>query len=214
MKDIPVFTTQYGVASLALKEVPYRKIAYVRIQAAQQETLPLLLEECVGFCRAVGAERVFATGHGGLSEHTLYCAVVQMRLSLEEKAAPPANLFPVTEETVGKWREYYNRRMADVDNAAILTAADEKEILESRGAYFVHREGKFLGIGWLDGEKLLAVASLMPGAGETVMKTLLSAIPGEQAVLEVASTNEKAIKLYERLGFLKTGEVARWYKIF
>ena len=29
--------------------------------------------------------------------------------------------------------------------------------------------------------------------------------------LEVASTNARAIRLYEKLGFLKTAEVSRWY---
>ena len=32
MKDFPVFTTQYGVASLIMKEIPYQKTAYVIIR--------------------------------------------------------------------------------------------------------------------------------------------------------------------------------------
>lgn len=214
MKDIPVFTTEYGVASLLLKEVPYRKIAYVRIQSVQPEDLKPLLEECVAFCRAVGAERIFACGHEGLADYPLYCSVVQMRLIREEGELPPACLFPVTEATAGEWRAIYNRCMAQVDNAATLTAAEEKKLLEAPGAYFVHGDGTLLGIGWIAGDKLLAVASVIPGAGETVTKTLLSAMSGEQAVLEVASTNYRAIRLYQRLGFLKTGEISRWYQIF
>ena len=31
MKDIPMFTTPYGAASLILKEIPYRKEAYIRV---------------------------------------------------------------------------------------------------------------------------------------------------------------------------------------
>ena len=32
-------------------------------------------------------------------------------------------------------------------------------------------------------------------------------------VLEVASTNERAIRLYEKLGFLKIKERSRWYEV-
>jgi hypothetical protein len=32
MRDIPMFTTEYGVASLVLKEIPYQAAAYITIQ--------------------------------------------------------------------------------------------------------------------------------------------------------------------------------------
>jgi len=35
MRDIPVFTTQYGVASLVLKEIPYKKRAHITLQATR-----------------------------------------------------------------------------------------------------------------------------------------------------------------------------------
>ncbi len=124
-----------------------------------------------------------------------------------------ACLFPVTEETVSRWRELFNGRMAGVDNSATLDSRDEKKILESGGAYFIHREGKLLGIGWMEDTVLLAVAAVEKGAGEAVMHTLMSLVEGSQMTLEVASTNERAIRLYEKLGFLKTREVSRWYTI-
>ena len=63
MKDIPMFTTPYGVASLSLREVPYQKAAYICILSADQPEM--LLEECVSFCRACGAEKVYAKGMVG-----------------------------------------------------------------------------------------------------------------------------------------------------
>ena len=36
MKDFPMFTTEYGVASLILKEVPYRQVAFVNILEVQE----------------------------------------------------------------------------------------------------------------------------------------------------------------------------------
>ena len=44
------------------------------------------------------------------------------------------------------------------------------------------------------------------------MHTAMSLLQGETMTLEVASTNEKAIALYERLGFVKTKELRRWYE--
>ena len=57
------------------------------------------------------------------------------------------------------------------------------------------------------------MASVKPGAGERVMRTLLSACSGETLRLEVASTNEKALRLYKRLGFFPTREIIRWYRV-
>jgi L-amino acid N-acyltransferase YncA len=126
----------------------------------------------------------------------------------EEKVA---SLFPVTEVTVGQWRSIYNTAMRTVDNAGTLESRDEKKILDSGSAYFVHREKELLGIFWLEDTKLLAIAAVKKGAGDTLMHTMMSLRPEEQLHLEVASTNERAIRLYERFGFLKTAELSRWY---
>ena len=77
----------------------------------------------------------------------------------------------------------------------------------------MHRDGKLLGIGWLEDTKLLAVAAVEKGAGQRVMHTLMSLVEGARMTLEVASTNERAISLYEKLGFLKTAELTRWYRV-
>ena len=114
---------------------------------------------------------------------------------------------------MGKWRSICNERMRCVDNAATQEARDEKEILASGGAYFVHRDGELLGIGWIRDNMLLAVATVQRGAGERVMHTMMSLMPGQSMTLEVASTNERAIRLYEKLGFVITREISRWYRV-
>ena len=212
MKDIPMFDTETGVSSLILKEIPYRQTAYIRVQSVQPGGLEEHLKECVAFCRMCGAERIYATGHGELEVWPLSCTVRIMRRSTPDWE-PEAHIFPVTEQTVSRWREICNERMAGVDNAATLTARDEKDILESRGAYFIHESGKLLGIGWMRGEELLVVASVVPGAGERVLRTLLTAAGEDRVTLDVASTNARAIRLYERLGFVTIGERSRWYLI-
>ena len=207
-----MFDTETGVSTLVLKEIPYKQAAYVTVHSVQPGGLRAHLQECAAFCRMCGAERVYAAGDAGLEDWPLYCAVVTMTRETPDWE-PQANLFPVTEATVGRWREIYNEKMGPVDNSATLTARDERRITASRGAYFIHDSGVLLGIGWLDGEELLAVAAVVKGAGERVLRTLLTAAPEDRVILEVASTNTRAIRLYERLGFVTVGERSRWYQI-
>ncbi len=211
MKDFPVFPTDHGVASLILKEIPYRQEAYIRIQSTQEPEL--LLQECISFCTACGAEKIYASGHDILEKYPLRTAVWQMRgtIFIGEDEIP--SMFPVTEQTVSRWRELYNQKMRGVHNASTLEAKDEARILESGGAYFIHESGIPLGIGWLEEDRISALAALKPGAGELICKAMQSLIPQQQLTLEVASANVKAVRLYERLGFLKTKELSRWYRI-
>ena len=61
MKDIPMFTTEYGIASLTLGQVPYTATAYIRLQATEQPAE--LLQECK---KTVGVKRcvsVIETGN-------------------------------------------------------------------------------------------------------------------------------------------------------
>ena len=212
MKDIPMFDTETGVSTLVLREIPYKQIAYVKIHSVQPGGLQAHLSECVSFCRMCGAERIFATGHEELTQWPLYCTVHTMALGLPADLEACANLFPVTEQTAGKWRALYNERMAAVDNTATMTARDEKELLAG-GAYFVHEAGALLGIGWMKGSELLCIASAQPGAGERVLKTLLTLADSDRVTLDVASTNHRALGLYERMGFVPVEEKSRWYQI-
>ena len=207
-----MFDTDTGVSTLLLKEVPYKQIAYVKVQSVQPGGLADHLKECIGFCRMCGAEQILATGHPELERYPLHCRVNTMAMVIPE-GEPPAMVFPVTEATVGRWRQIYNEKMAAVHNAATMTAFDEKKILASGGAVFVHEDGALLGIGWVDGSEILCVAAVQPGAGERIMLTLMTLLEGDRAELEVASTNTRAIRLYERLGFVTVGERSSWYQI-
>ena len=211
MRDFPVFTTDFGVATLVLKEVPYKEVAYIIIQSALQPEE--LLKECVSFCRAVGAEKIYARGHETVEQYPLHTIIYEMRGKIPVQEELVENIWPVTEETVGKWRELVNQRMREIDNSATLEQKDEQEILSKGGAYFVHRAGEVLGIGWIVEDEVLLLAATQKGMGERVLHTLLSATRLEQIRLDVVSTNERAIRFYERLGLIKTGEKHRWYRV-
>lgn len=211
MKDFPVFPTEHGAASLILKEIPYKKEAYIKIHSTQEPEL--LLKECVSFCTACGGEKIYAAGDASLETYPLHTTVYEMQgtIFLSEEEIP--SMFPVTEPTVRKWRELYNRKMKGIDNAATLEERDEERIVSSGGAYFIHNRGDLLGLGWLEENRLSAIASFKPGAGEWVLKGMQSIIPQQTITLEVASTNEKAVRLYQRMGFLRTKELSKWYRV-
>lgn len=211
MRDFPVFTTQNGVASIALREVPYKGEAYITLR----DTLApeKLLTECVDFCKIAGADKIYATGHAVLEKYPLYTAVVKMQQLRQSLPEGDGCLFPVTEQTAEQWRSIYNEKMKPVPNASTMTREDMKEHILRGDAYFVHKNEQLMGIGIAQGERIDAIAACEPGAGETVLLTLCNAMFSEMVTVEVASTNVPAIRLYGRLGFQKTAEVSRWYKV-
>ena len=211
MQDFPMFTTEYGVASLILKEVPYRQEAYIIIQSALQPEE--LLKECVSFCRMVGAEKIYARGHEITESYPIHCAIYEMSGTIDVKEELVENLWPVTEETIGSWRQFLNEQMRSIDNAGTLEKKGEKEILEQGGAYFVHRAGQMLGAGWLADDELHIIAVAEKGTGDRVFHTLLSASCPERLTLQVASTNTRAIRFYEKMGMIKTAQLRQWYRV-
>lgn len=212
MRDLPVFTTENGVGSLVLKEIPYRGIAYVTVH---DSSIPAeFLKECVEFCCAVGAECIYASGHEILESYPLYTSVICMSASIDCIPETNAMLFPVTEKNISRWRDIYNEKMKDVDNASYMSEASAEELLKRGDGYFVHADGELLGIGIASDDHIDCVASVKPGGGREVVTALTHALYCERVVLNVASTNHRAIRLYETLGFIQTAEISRWYKIF
>lgn len=209
VRDIPIFTTEQGIASLELSQIPGKGCAYVRLRDVREGKLVPFLEECESFCTNAGAERIFASGEG--LEAVLPEQAVIWEMEGPIQPASGASLILVTEKTVESWRQRYNEAMQPVDHARLLAWTDRSRILESGGAYFVCGEEGPLGLGWAEGQKLLALAAFLPGQGARVLKTLMGLVPGNKLTLEVASTNLRALRLYERFGFQKIKVVDRWY---
>lgn len=212
MRDLPIFTTQYGVASLTLSEIPYKQEAYIRLQATEEPEK--LLEECIAFCRACGAERIFATGHLLCEQYSLYTEIWQMRCLIGSLPVTDAALFPVQEKTLQLWKDSYNQRMRKVPNAATMTNLTAQALLKEGSGYFVHRGDQLIGIGKACGDRIDAVASLVPGYGKDVVCALSHALSGDCAIVEVASNNIPAISLYKRLGFIPVTMIAKWHRVY
>lgn len=211
MRDLPFFDTEFGVAALVLKEIPFQAAAYVTVLDAWEPEK--LIAECKKFCVMCGAERVYATGHPCLETRPLYTAMWEMRRSMDDFAETDAALWPVQEEALQKWRSIYNEKIRRLPNAAWMTEKDGREMLVKGDGYFVHRDGKLLGIGRASGDTIDWVASVEPGAGRDVVCALAHALWCDTVKLMVASVNEKAVSLYESLSFVKTKEISKWYVI-
>ena len=211
MQDIPFFNTGNGIASLRLKEIPFFQTAYITVQSAVDEEK--LLQECIGLCRAAGADRIYATGLSQAVKHSGQIDVIRMSRSADIQIENDAMLFPIQEETLQLWRDIYNKKMRSVTGAAYMNNAMAKEILAGRSAYFIHRNGELIGIGSATGNEISVVASIQQGAGKAVVQALLGALSAETAFIEVASDNTKAMGLYTSLEFVATGVVRSWYKI-
>lgn len=211
MRDFPMFTTEFGVASLFLREIPYRGRAHIKIQSSLDPEK--LLEECLSFCRMCGAEWCDAAGDPYLEKYPLITALWAMACPRSRIGQNDSTLAPVTEQTLQQWLDLYNERMADIPNAAYLDSRAGRQMLEEGDGYFVYHQDQLVGIGKAKGDFIDTVISLQPGAGETVVQALCAALEGDEVRLWVASANTRALRLYDRMGFEKVKELSRWYRV-
>ena len=104
--------------------------------------------------------------------------------------------------------------MQGVVNAAYMSDRLATDMLKRGDGYFIHKDRQLLGIGMASDDRIDCVASVVRGKGRDVVCALVHALMCDRVLLEVASTNHRAIKLYQSLGFIQTAEISRWYKIF
>lgn len=212
MKDIPVFDTENGVGSLILKDISYTQTAYVRI--ASVSNFAAYMDDCIGFCRAVGAKTIYATGHEDLCHYPYHTSIVAMECPRSILNDTDAVLVSVKEDTLAQWLELYRSKMQYIPNAAYLSDAEGKQMLRRGDGYFIYRDQTLLGIGMGADNKIDLVVSVQPGGGQHIVQALNRILTGETVLLEVAAENIKAVRLYERLGFKQITLKSKWYKIF
>lgn len=129
MKDIPVFSCPDGIATLILREVPFRGEGYILVRGVFG-TLEGLLAECAGFCRAAGAERLFAAGEADFSGYPAAIRILGRSAPRESLLPAPeaVRLVPVTEETAADWALEYNARFRAVPAAESCSPAEERAL--------------------------------------------------------------------------------------
>ncbi|MFQ6962589.1 MAG: hypothetical protein ACLRR6_00175 [Oscillospiraceae bacterium] len=202
MKDIPVFSCPDGIATLILREVPFRGEGYILVRGVFG-TLEGLLAECAGFCRAAGAERLFAAGEADFSG---YPAAIRILGRSAPRAsllpAPEAvRLVPVTEETAADWAR--NTMRASGPCPQRRAAARRRSARWPRAA-------RPCGSGTVQSASALAACAAVSGwQWQLCSRARANAAcgrwrPGAQGLkwrLTCAAENTRAMRLYDRLGF-------------
>lgn len=215
MKDIPVFTGAHGIATLVLKEIPWSGCGYVIVRSVWDDG-EAFLQECLGFCRACGAKQVFASW--GTEPLPAAHAYDMLQMETEKSALPPeapVALTELTEENSEAFLDVYNRCFRAVPNAASYSKRDTARLLGEETAYLVFQGDVCAAVAEISKEGLEAVAVLpqYKGLGYALTRTVLEYVPSKTLRLKVASTNTRAIRLYERLGFQTGGSLSRWWKL-
>lgn len=217
MKDIPIFTSPFGMATLILREIPTKQYAYVMVRSHQEGKLPQLLEECRAFCAMAGAVHVLATADEPLDflPHVHDMLAFTCRREALPPPLRPVELAPVTAENGAQFLALYNRLFYPVINAATYTQTDLTRVLEKGQAYLALVGGQVAGLGELTESELcaIAVAPEFRGLGHRLALTLFARMSCEVVHLRVSSANEGALRLYGRLGFDRSSVLSRWYRL-
>lgn len=219
MNNIPVFTAQGGTATLILREIPLSGKAYVLLRTVLPGQAENLVAECASFCRMCGAEQIFASWENGELPFLAPAYDIYL-LHVAKSALPegrPVNLTPMTPENDAIYQRIYNRCFFHVSHALSYDRGQIARIYrEHQRAFLALDEGnRPYGIGELHGDELAAIAVLPKyrGMGTDLAVSLLKLCPGEDLRVTVASDNEAAMHLYEKLGFHLSGIESRWYKV-
>lgn len=211
MKNIPAFTSSGGVASLVLEEIPYKKEAYIRIHNVYD--FEILIADCISFCKAVGAEKIYASGAVPPNRYLIHTEIWMLSADRCQLPITDAKLVPVTENTLVNWIEIYNRKMRNVHNAATMNQTKCVKLLETEDVYFVYKSNVQIGICKGKNGVIDVIASTTIGGGADVVLAMCSAFSVPDIHVQVASTNAKALNLYNKLGFSKVETISVWYKV-
>ena len=220
MKNIPVFMSPGGTASLILHEIPHRAVGYVRLLTVRQ--LDVLLADCAAFCRDCGAGTVLAS-RGPEPLEGLPHAHDMLLLRAEKASLPPparpVTLRPMDERNDAIYQRTYNRCFSQVPGALTYDRAEIRRIYDRGQQAFlaVDERENVLGMGELHGSELAAVGVLPEfrgqGTGRELVLSLLERCPGPEIHLTAASVNEAALALYDALGFTVYDCISRWYEV-
>lgn len=200
MKDFPVFPCSDGMASLILREIPYRGEAYIRIRSVFGSR-DGLVRTCADFCRQAGAKQIYLAADETLEGYPVYARLIERSLDKDDLPHTRATAEITTDP---QWVTLYNERFRNVPAA--------KTYLQTPpNAYFVRLDGERIGLGQLIDDELAAVAALKRGCGYDCVCALAAHIRQPRVRLLCAEENLPATRLYDRMGFSRDGTRSVWY---
>lgn len=217
MRNIPIFTAEHGLASLILREIPYSGRAYVMVRSVWSGQTQALLAECRQFCTAAGAGEVYASWE--MEALPVPHAYDVLELSRPRAGLPPpkepVELEPLSERNAAQYLDIYNRCFRTLPGAASYDREDMRRLMEKDLAFLAKRRGRYAAVAELGAGSLAGVAVLpeFHGLGHDWTLTVLARLETPELTLRVASTNNRALALYRRLGFGADRTVSRWWRL-
>lgn len=200
MKDIPLFTGSHGMASLILREIPYRGEAYIHLRAVF-DSQEALIRECGSFCRMAGAERTYVSGKGDFSGYPVYATLIER--SILCRNLPKTTALAVPTDDSDTWLQLYREKFKAVPAA--------NSCPEPKGLYFIEQDGRHIGLGQLEGSCLRSLAALQRGKGIDCVCAMAALCDNEMLTLLCAVENLPAMRLYDKLGFSRGNVQEVWY---
>lgn len=217
MKNIPMFTSSYGLATLILKEIAWNGRAYVLVRSVWNDQTAALLDECRSFCRAVGAEEIYASWDAEELPAEHAWDMIDMACPKSALPAPrqTVELEQATPETAEDYLRIYNQCFRDVPAAASYDRKSLEPLYGEELIWLAKVRGQYAAVAEISKEGLEGIAVLpeFRGLGYDLAAAVLRMVPSTEVRLKVASTNVRARRLYDRLGFAETGISRRWYRL-
>ena len=217
MKNIPMFTSSYGLATLILKEIAWNGRAYVLVRSVWNDQIAALLDECRSFCRAVGAEEIYASWDAEELPAEHAWDMIDMACPKSALPAPrqTVELEQATPETAEDYLRIYNQCFRDVPAAASYDRKSLEPLYGEDLIWLAKVRGQYAAVAEISKEGLEGIAVLpeFRGLGFDLAAAVLRMVPSTEVRLKVASTNVRARRLYDRLGFAEVGISRRWYRL-
>ena len=217
MKNIPMFTSSCGLATLILKEIAWNGRAYVLVRSVWNDQIAALLDECWSFCRAVGAEEIYASWDAEELPAEHAWDMIDMACPKSALPAPrqTVELEQAAPETAEDYLRIYNQCFRDVPAAASYDRKSLEPLYGEELIWLAKVRGQYAAVAEISKEGLEGIAVLpeFRGLGYDLAAAVLRMVPSTEVRLKVASTNVRARRLYDRLGFAEVGISRRWYRL-
>ena len=164
-----------------------------------------------------GAESVYVTGQEDLSNLPFVHAMERWTCRRADlpPLAEPVELTPLDDGNRETFRTIYNRLFAQIPNAATCTPQEVERIQREERAALAVVDGQAAGLAqWTDGRlEAIGVEPEFRGLGYRLALTVLHRMTTETVELQVSSANQRALALYQRLGFTRSETLSRWYDL-
>ncbi len=230
MKDIPIFSGCGGISTLILREIPYKKTAFIMVRTWESSGLEDHLAQAAELCRFAGAERIYAAADSGSISPSREPNYKMLSMATELKPLPDHLPYPgltrqaLDPDCMDEYISLYNLCFSQLTSAITFTAQLASEAVDDphRQCFLYRLNGKPAAVSDLsvDSSARLNAIGVAPsfrgGLGMAIMKSIMAdAAEGgcSKLCVSVMSTNLPALRLYEKLGFKPDGQEICWYTI-